>query len=235
MTRTFLHGLAAVLPLGLTVYLLYWVVASVEDMLQGIYTWVLPTGEYRYGIGLALAIVVVFVAGMLLNVFLVQRVYDAAVSQVTRIPLVKSLYGMLQDMMGYFTMPQRRGNDQVVLVTLGNARLIGLVTRRSFAGLPGFDQGDTVGVYLPMSYQLGGFLVMVPRTAIEPVPLTVEQAMRFAVTAGVSTGSKGVGATGNLSAEGKYSSVSAVLNSACAPEPSSSCSSLASPAAVPSR
>ena len=201
MTRTFLRGLAALLPLGLTVYLLYWVVSSAEALLEGIYTAILPKGQYHYGIGVALAIVLVFVAGALLNVFLVRRVYDAAVKQLTRIPLVKSVFGMLQDMMGFFTMSQRRGSDQVVMVTVGGARLIGFLTRDNFRDVPGVGDDDTVGVYLPMSYQLGGYLIMVPRSSVEMVGLSVEQAMRFAVTAGVSTGVEVGPSTGRHVAE----------------------------------
>jgi uncharacterized membrane protein len=40
-----------------------------------------------------------------------------------------------------------------------------------------------------MGYQIGGFTVFVPRSAIEPLDMSVEDAMRFTLTAGVS-GSK---------------------------------------------
>lgn len=225
MTRTFVRGLAALLPLGLTVYLLFWAVSSMETLLEGLYTRLFPQGVYRYGIGVALAIVVVFFVGMLLNLFLVRRLYDAAVKQVKRIPLVKSLFGMLQDMMGFFTMSERRGANQVVMVEFGGARLIGFVTRETFADLPGVGDADTVGVYLPMSYQLGGYLVMVPRRAVQRVPLSVEQAMRFAVTAGVSTGAKSVAhapRARKVSKEAEYQPSSDVFAAACAREPSSS-------------
>ena len=43
-----------------------------------------------------------------------------------------------------------------------------------------------VAVYLPMSYQIGGFMVLVPRAALEPVDLGVEDALRTIVTAGLS-------------------------------------------------
>jgi len=43
-------------------------------------------------------------------------------------------------------------------------------------------------LYLPMSYQLGGFTVMIPTAQIEPVDLSVEEAMRFCLTAAVSIG-----------------------------------------------
>ena len=42
-----------------------------------------------------------------------------------------------------------------------------------------------VGVYLPMSYQLGGYTVYLPANQLESVDLSVEEAMRIAVTGGV--------------------------------------------------
>ena len=44
---------------------------------------------------------------------------------------------------------------------------------------------DLVAVYLPMSYQIGGYTVYLPRGEMETVDLTVEQAMRVVLTGGV--------------------------------------------------
>ena len=44
-------------------------------------------------------------------------------------------------------------------------------------------------MYLPMSYQIGGYTVFVPRNAVEPVGMSMNDAMRFAITAGMSTSS----------------------------------------------
>jgi uncharacterized membrane protein len=62
------------------------------------------------------------------------------------------------------------------------------VTREDFSSLPGkLGASDTVGVYLPMSYQIGGYTVFLPRSAIEPIDMSVEDAMRFTLTAGMSS------------------------------------------------
>ena len=68
-----------------------------------------------------------------------------------------------------------------------NLHLIGFVTREDFRGTPfGLADADTVAVYLPMSYQIGGYTVLLPRRLIEPIDMSVEDALRFAVTAGMS-------------------------------------------------
>jgi uncharacterized membrane protein len=70
-----------------------------------------------------------------------------------------------------------------------NMRLVGFVTRENTTELPhARDTGDEiVGVYLPMSYQIGGYTLFVPRSAIERMDMSVEDAMRFVLTAGMSS------------------------------------------------
>jgi uncharacterized membrane protein len=108
---------------------------------------------------------------------------------VERIPLVKALYGSVRDLMGFFSNSDEETTRQAVMVTVGNTplRLIGFITREDFSDLPvGIGGDDDVAVYLPMSYQIGGFTTMVPRSAVRLVDMSIEQAMRFAVTAGMS-------------------------------------------------
>jgi uncharacterized membrane protein len=66
--------------------------------------------------------------------------------------------------------------------------MIGFLTRESLEDLPGVvGAEDTVAVFLPMSYQVGGHTVLVPRSAVLPIDLPFETAMRFVLTAGIST------------------------------------------------
>ncbi|MNV93225.1 hypothetical protein D3C71_1878900 [compost metagenome] len=61
---------------------------------------------------------------------------------------------------------------------------MGLVTRRSMEGLPeGFTQGDRVAVYLPMGYMIGGYTVFVPQDWVQPIQMSVEEAMRSSLIA----------------------------------------------------
>jgi len=77
-----------------------------------------------------------------------------------------------------------------VTVQLGDTRmrLIGFVTREDLTDTPlGVEDQEPVAVFLPMSYQMGGFTIMVPRSAVRKIDMSVEQAMRFAITAGMVT------------------------------------------------
>jgi uncharacterized membrane protein len=96
--------------------------------------------------------------------------------------------------MDFVSGDKQRQMNRVVMVDMaadGSHRLIGFVTREKFDDLPGgIGSSDQVAVYLPMSYQLGGYTVLMPRDRVHAVDMPIEQAMRFALTAGVHTESQ---------------------------------------------
>lgn len=186
--RTFLRGLAALLPMALTIYIVFWLVVAGEEVFRTILMWVMPDHWYRRGMGFAVALVVVYAVGVLMSAWMARALYRLGERLLEQIPIVKSIYGMLRDMLGYFAQGRSAKFDRVVLVRLGDTgmTLVGLVTRDDLSGLPG-PLADTqrIGVYLPMSYQIGGFLVMLPRAQVEPIDMSMEDALRFTVTAGM--------------------------------------------------
>ncbi|MBN2122881.1 MAG: DUF502 domain-containing protein [Deltaproteobacteria bacterium] len=191
ISKTFLAGLVAVVPIAATLYLLFWLFSSAESVLGTIIRFLLPDSLYRPGMGLGAGIAVIFLVGLLMQAWVVQRLFSWAEGLVYRIPLVKTLYGSIRDFLRFFSQSKEKGKDfqQVVMVGLGEgaAELMGFVTRRDFLDLPqGVGGGDRVAVYLPLSFQIGGFTVIVPRSALRPVDMSVKEAMRFALTAGVN-------------------------------------------------
>lgn len=192
LSAIFLKGLAAVLPITVTIYLLYWLGNLAGSGLGSTVGKLFPRipAEAHTWVGAALVVGVIFVIGLLMNAYVVRTVFRLGERLLQKIPLVKTLYGSVRDLMGFFSATDEKNKmSQVVMVTAGDLpfRLVGLVTRDEFGDLPkGIGGEDTVAVYLPMSYQLGGFTCMVSKSLIEPIDMSVEEAMRFAVTAGMS-------------------------------------------------
>jgi uncharacterized membrane protein len=185
-----LRGLAAVLPLGLTLYIVWWMGSSAESAMGAVIRYILPEGSYWPGMGLVAGVGLVLGAGVLTQAWLVRRLFKFGEDLLNKIPLVKTLYGSVRDLMNFFAGPEKTGIEQVVMVELskGGPRLLGFVTRDDAAGLPGgaASNTDRIAVYLPMSYQVGGFMAVVPRTSVTPVDMSIEDGMRYAVTAGLS-------------------------------------------------
>jgi uncharacterized membrane protein len=187
--RKLLAGLATILPVLITAYLLYWLAASAEKSLGRLIRLVLPEGWYWPGMGIAAGLLLIFLIGLLMQAWGVRSLVAWVERIVLRIPLIKTVYGAVRDLIGFITQGKDSGLRQVVAVTIGdkNIQLIGFVTREDLAGLPEEIGGhDKIAVYLPMSYQLGGYTVIVPRSAVQPLDMSLEEATRFVLTGGVT-------------------------------------------------
>ena len=148
-----------------------------------------PAGAYRPGMGVVAGLVVTFVVGLLMHALVVRRLFALGERLFSRLPLIKSVYFAIRDLLDYFSPGRKQAFGQVVAVTLGDAgmQLIGFLTQTDAERLPvEFKQQDTVLVYLPMSYMIGGYAVLVPRSAVRPLDMGMEEAMRFVLTAGVT-------------------------------------------------
>jgi uncharacterized membrane protein len=198
--RIFLTGLLTVLPLVATIYFTVWVLNVLERFFGKQVMFVLPDEWYRTGMGLVLAILVVFGIGLLMNGILFRRMFGWAEWLLLEIPLVRSVYSAMRDLLGMFAQ-HKEPALQVVAVTLpGNVRLLGFVTRTDFSDVPaGIAAPGEVAVYLPMSYQIGGYTVMVPKSAITAVEMSREDAMKFILTAGLKSASPAIRNSGSES------------------------------------
>lgn len=191
LARTFLSGLAVVLPIVVTFAVLAWVVTTAEAMLGALVRLLLPGDTYPRGLGLLLALGVIFGVGVLMEAVYFRRLMGWLEELLNRIPLVKTVYGAVRDLMSLFSKAGARKFSKVVMVKFPGleARLIGFVTIEDFAGLTIAAGPDEVAVYLPMSYTIGGYTVLLPRACLTPLDMSLEDAMRFVVTAGMSRSS----------------------------------------------
>lgn len=184
-----LKGVEAVLPVTLTLYLIYWLSDSMERILHPVITVVVPDRYYLPGMGLAAGLVLLYFVGLTVNAWIVQRLIQLGEHFLARIPLVKSVYVSLHDFMDYLsTAEKRKGMDQVVMVTINDVQLLGFLTRNQFQEMPAVspEAEDLVAVYLPLSYQIGGYTIYLPRSRVTPVDMPMEDAMRIVLTAGLS-------------------------------------------------
>ena len=180
-----LKGLVTILPIGLTVYFVYWLGITTESLLSKPIKALIGDG-YWPGMGLVTGFVILFVVGLAVNAFLVRRVLGLGEELLLRVPVVKTVYSAIRDMTRLVNTDKKKGDlDRVVTVDVGVGRLIGFVTQEhaNTLGLGGGD--DLIAVYMPMSYQIGGYTIYLPRSRVVETDLTVEQAMRIALTGGV--------------------------------------------------
>ena len=189
LTRTFLTGLAAILPMVVTLALVLWLGNTLETVLGGLLKLLLPDVLYLPGLGLVTGVGLIFALGLLMRAYVVQGLLQWVEGWMQRIPVVKTIHGTVRDVTRLFSGEIHERFGEAVLVTLPglDARVVGFVTREDFRGLPeALGDRDTIAVYLPMSYQIGGYTLMLPRERVQPLDLSLEDAMRYTLTAGVS-------------------------------------------------
>jgi uncharacterized membrane protein len=188
LRNTFLKGLAAVLPVALTVFFIYWLATTAEAIASEPLKALLPSHHYWPGLGLLVACGIVLLAGVLVDAYVVQRLLRFGESLLVRIPIVKTVFGALKDFTRFLPADGKsRDLKRVVLWKIGPAQAIGFVTEEDVnSKLFGERAAELVAVYFPMSYQIGGYTLYLPKAELEETTLSVEEAMRLVLIGGVS-------------------------------------------------
>lgn len=185
--RIFVSGLVVLLPVFVTSAILIWLVQSADAILGGVLKVLMPDEAYRRGMGLVAALGLVFATGLLMEGILFRRVLGWIEEWINRIPLVKTIYGPARDLMSLMSKKDRKFSKVVMARLPGiQIQLLGFVTVEDFSGSPLSPGEEVIAVYLPMSYQIGGYTLFLPRDCLTAVEMSLEDAMRFVVTAGVS-------------------------------------------------
>jgi uncharacterized membrane protein len=183
---TLITGIITVLPIVLTIYLLYWLALSSEHVMGRALQWALPKVVYFPGLGTIAGLIVVFLVGLLMKAVLVRQLFSFGEGIVYRLPIIKSVYRAIRDLFDFFS-PKKEHFDRVVTVTVNGMEMIGFITQEDPKRLPeSLRNPDSVLVYLPMSYMIGGFTLLIPKKDIKPCQMNMEEAMRFVLTAGIT-------------------------------------------------
>lgn len=169
----FLRGCLVTAPLGLTIYIV-WVVLSTIDR-------ILPLGIP--GVGLVVTVVLITLIGVFTSNVVGRSLLDMAEALLHRLPLVKLVYTSIKDLVSAFVGDKKRFDVPAAVTLAGGARLLGFVTRD---GLAGIGMPDHVAVYIPQSYNFAGYLLVVPRAQVETLDISASELMTFVVSGGVS-------------------------------------------------
>ncbi len=181
-------GLLAILPVVATLYLIYWIISLLEQGVGSALAPLLPAGTYRPGFGFIAALTILALVGLALETYIARAILRLFERLIDRVPMVKMVYRAMRDISKFLVQSGKRTDSgKPVWVTLGgnNIRVLGFVTLDHY-DLAGANSTENVVVYLPMSYQIGGYTVVVSRDSVSPADMSFEEAMRFAITAGVA-------------------------------------------------
>ena len=192
MKRIFLTGLAVVIPAGLTIYILFFIIDMMDDFLNILPLIVRPDKWFGFhvpGLGIIFTVILIFICGLVTTSYLGNKLIALGERIVGKIPVVRSLYQAIKRIADGLFMDRAQSFKKVVIVEYPRPGVysIGFIT-----GTPnGVIQdrlGPCAGVYLPHALTpTTGVFVLVPRQQLIEVQMSVEEAFTLIISAGIVT------------------------------------------------
>ncbi|MBM3362561.1 MAG: DUF502 domain-containing protein [Betaproteobacteria bacterium] len=191
LRRWLLAGLLVLLPLMITIWIINWIIGTLDQTLQ-----ILPSqwqpdlllGIHIPGFGVLLALVIVLVIGAVTSNFIGRRLMGWWDSLLGRIPIVRSIYSSVKKVSD--TLFSEKGNAfrKALLVQWPRP---GVWTIAFLTGTPGGDVSrhltdDYLSVYVPTTPNpTGGYFVMLKRSDCIELDMTVDEALTYVISMGV--------------------------------------------------
>jgi uncharacterized membrane protein len=175
----FFKGLIVVVPLAATTY----VVVEAFVFIDGL----IPVKFKIPGMGLILFLTAITALGYFASTVIAEPIMKYSNKLLDKVPLVKTLYTSIKDLLSAFVGTKKRFNEPV-LVNVGNdgnLQKIGFITERDLNNLGIAD--NKIAVYLPHSYNFSGNLFIVNANAVSPIDAKASDVMKFIVSGGVTT------------------------------------------------
>jgi len=172
----FLKGLIYTLPLVITVYTLYALFRFLDNLL----------GFDFPGVGLLVVVAFITGVGVMGSSFIATPIRNYFSQLLAKVPLIKTLYDAIGDLLSAFVGEKKRFNKPVLVQINqdGGVEKLGFITDESLSDLGISD--DKVAVYLPHSYNFSGNLFIVSKNRVTPIDQSAADVMKFIVSGGVT-------------------------------------------------
>ena len=178
-------GLFVLIPALVTVWILYFSLSQIDKfmrtMVRGSQLDVLD----RAGLGVVIALVALYLVGMLVANRMGRRAIGWQNAVLTRIPIVRGIYGVAKQAADSLSSPTGHRFSRVVFIQWPREGVLamGFVTGHFHSAVKGVT---LVGVYIPtVPNPTSGNLAFVPEDEIVETSMTVEDAMKMVFSAGI--------------------------------------------------
>ena len=193
----FVTGVAVTAPVAITVYLVWAIVAWIDHRL----TPLIP-GRYNPntylpfdipGLGLVLALVILTVIGALTANFFGRLLVDTTEKIMSRMPVIRSIYGTTKQVFDTIAAQNSTSFKEVVLVEYPRKGLwaIAFVATETKGPVAKVMNEPMVSVFLPTTPNpTSGFLLFVPRRDLITLEMSIEEGIKYVISAGLVTTDK---------------------------------------------
>lgn len=176
-----LAGLVVTVPIGLTIWIFYWLFTSIDKLLQPLIIRIF--GQEIVGVGFAVIVALVLIIGVIATNVIGKRIVRWAESVLSKVPFTRTIYVGIQQIAQSFAEPNKTGFMQVVLIEYPRKGIhtIGFITNEHMDK----DGKKLVNVFVPTAPNpLSGFVEIVGESEITRTSLTIEEGLKLMVSAG---------------------------------------------------
>lgn len=191
MKRYFITGLLIWVPLGLTAWVLKFLIGTMDQSLLLLPDSLQPEQQLGMdipGVGTVLTLLVIFITGLMTANIIGQKLVSFWEGVLWRIPVVKSIYWGIKQVSDTIFSSQGEAFRKALLVQYPRE---GSWTIAFMTGQPGGDvvnhlEGDYISVYVPTTPNpTSGFFLMMPRSDVIELDMSVDEALKYIISMGV--------------------------------------------------
>ncbi len=190
----FFAGILVVAPVSITIYLAWLIVSFIDERVAALIPAQYNPETYLPFALPGLGVVIVVLALILIGAFtagffgrMLMRTYEGLLN---RMPVVRSVYGAIKQIIETVLAQQSAAFREAVLVEYPRRGLwaIAFITGRTEGEVQNLTDEETVNIFLPTTPNpTSGFLLFVPRKDIVPLSMTVEEAIKMVISGGIVT------------------------------------------------
>ncbi len=184
--QIFITGLLTIMPLVATVYIVYLLFSLMDSFIGEVLRYFV--GYYIPGIGMVISIILIFVAGFIATNVLGSKILDFFEALLNKIPVVKKVYFGIKQILNAFSLQGKQLFRKVALIEYPRREVyaIGFVTGESRGEVQDKTNEKMINVFLPTTPNpTSGFLLLVPEKDVTYLDMTVEEALKLIISAGI--------------------------------------------------
>lgn len=190
LKKYFFTGLVLVVPVSLTIYLLVIVFRFIDSILGSFINDYLQStwGFFIPGIGFVLFFLILVLVGFLASRFVGQKLFIEIEKWFSSLPLIKTIYPTLKQIVSFISAQKEFGFKRVVLVEYPGKGLwsLGFLTNEGFRKINDAMGAEMAAVYIStVPGPLTGNLVFVPRDQIRFPDIAIVDALKIIISGGV--------------------------------------------------
>ena len=184
LRRNFIAGFFVTVPLVISIAALVWIFRLVDGSLGPMYArWL---NREVPGLGIATTALLVLLVGTLATNVIGKRILQRAEYYLLRVPVFRTIYAPVKQLVVAFSPDNEYGFKRVVLVEEpGRGFVLGFLTKE-FSVERGTGVETLVAVYVPTNHLYLGDVIIYPRDRVSYPDITVEQGIRIFLTGGMA-------------------------------------------------